>query len=975
MRILTWHVHGSYLFYLAQARHDFLLPVKPGRPEGYGGRGGLFPWPDNVFEVEAERVRDARFDCVLFQSRKNWEHDQWEILTEEQRRLPRIYLEHNPPDAHPTDTVHHMDDPSVLLVHPTHYNNMMWDSGRARSAVIEHGVLVPEGLAARGALARGIVVVNDLARRGRRLGSDIFEQISREVPLDLAGMGSEPGGLGDLPRKDLFERMVEYRFLFSPIRHMSLGLSICEAMMLGLPVVGLATNEMPSLIENGVSGYLDNDLSRLAEKMRQLLREPAEARRLGEGARRLARERFHIERFTQDWDEAFRLVAGGPRGAKSRSARKSEANGASLVQTRPGNGSARARIAVISEHASPIASLGGVDAGGQNVYVAQTARHLADLGYQVDVFTRRDDPDLPEIVDWMPGIRVVNVPAGPPQHVRKEEMLPFMGELAAWLTRFIQEQEIAYDLVHANFWMSGLVACEVKRALGLPFVITFHALGRVRRLHQGDSDGFPEQRFDIERRIVEEADAIVAECPQDRADLIHLYSADASRIEIVPCGYDPEELAPVSRAHARQALTLDPNEPLILQLGRMVPRKGVDDVIRALALVRGKWGHPARLLVVGGAADASDEQTRGEMQRLAEVAGENGVAGEVRFVGPADRGSLELWYSAADVFVSTPWYEPFGITPLEAMACGTPVVGADVGGIKYTVVHEETGFLVPPRDPEAIAERVAQLLSRPELREKMGKKGRERVARYFTWSKVADQLALLYQDVLRRSKVHELGLHRGAELIDKGFETLVDSARNAHQALRPALLEAADVLVRCIEQGNKIMTCGNGGSAADAQHLVAELVGRYRRRDRPALAALSLNSDTAVMTAWSNDEGFEHVFARQVEALARPGDVLVGISTSGRSPNVIRAMEAAKERGAVGLALVDGDGDLLNRLADVSLRVPCDDTQRIQEIHTFLIHMLVELVEERLVGRLRAPTEANGAAGPLKSGPAEALLE
>jgi glycosyltransferase involved in cell wall biosynthesis len=315
LRVLTWHVHGNYLYYLSQARAEFFLPVKPGRQNPYGGRGDSFPFGDNVHEVSAEAVRDLELDCVLFQSRANWEKDQYEILSDEQRRLPRIYLEHDPPRESPTDTRHPVDDPNVLLVHVTHFNRLMWDSGRTPTTVIEHGVLVPEAVRYTGTLNRGIVVVNHLKRRGRRLGSDVFEAARSEVPLDLVGMGSEEsGGLGEVKPMRLHEFEARYRFFFNPIRYTSLGLAVCEAMMLGMPIVGLATTEMVTVVENGVSGWLDTTVERLIERMRELLDFPSEARLLGAGARALAEERFHIGRFARDWEETFARVAGRPGG-------------------------------------------------------------------------------------------------------------------------------------------------------------------------------------------------------------------------------------------------------------------------------------------------------------------------------------------------------------------------------------------------------------------------------------------------------------------------------------------------------------------------------------------------------------------------------------------------------------------------------------------------------------------------------------
>lgn len=309
LRILTWHIHGSYLYYLTQARHEFYLPVKPGRPEGYGGRLGGFPWSNNVHDIPAEEVRNLQLDCILFQSRKNYTEDQYEILSESQRRLPRLYLEHDPPREHPTDTAHVVDDPDILLVHVTAFNQLMWDSNRTPTCVIEHGVTVPDGVRYTGEIERGLVVVNGLLSRGRRLGADVFERVRQEIPLDLVGMGSQQlGGLGEVRHEHLPALASRYRFFFNPIRYTSLGLAVCEAMMVGLPIIGLATTEMATVVENSVSGYVDTDVGKLMERMRQLLNEPESALALSEGARLCARSRFNIQRFTQDWDDAFALV-------------------------------------------------------------------------------------------------------------------------------------------------------------------------------------------------------------------------------------------------------------------------------------------------------------------------------------------------------------------------------------------------------------------------------------------------------------------------------------------------------------------------------------------------------------------------------------------------------------------------------------------------------------------------------------------
>lgn len=319
LKVLTWHTHGSYLHYLSHAPHDFYVLSKPGCPPGYGGRCGSTPWRDNVIDLPAARARGVEFDCILFQDDYQWEKDQFELLDAAQRALPRIYLEHDPPLAHPTDTRHPVDDPGVLLVHVTPFNALMWDSGRTPVRIIEHGVPETDGVRYGGELARGLVVNNHLGRRGRRMGPDLFLKARRTIPLDLVGMAAEElGGIGEIRHAGLPAFMARYRFLFSPIRYSSLGLAVIEAMMAGLPVVAPATAEMATVIDNGVSGYTATHLPALLGHMQELIDDPALARHLGEGARRTARDRFSIGRFSSDWDAALRHVTGSGAVAPTR---------------------------------------------------------------------------------------------------------------------------------------------------------------------------------------------------------------------------------------------------------------------------------------------------------------------------------------------------------------------------------------------------------------------------------------------------------------------------------------------------------------------------------------------------------------------------------------------------------------------------------------------------------------------------------
>jgi len=404
-------------------------------------------------------------------------------------------------------------------------------------------------------------------------------------------------------------------------------------------------------------------------------------------------------------------------------------------------------IALISEHASPLAAVGGIDAGGQNIYVAQIARELGRLGYNVDVFTRRDSERLPEVGEYAPNVRVVNVPAGPAQYVRKEDMLALMDEFSDYVCDFARRRG-GYLLSHANFFMSGIASLRLKEELGTPLVITFHALGRVRRLHQRGADQFPLARLAIEDRLIERADGIIAECPQDRADLATLYSAREARVAVIPCGFDRGEFWPITKPFARRALRLPANEPILLNIGRLAPRKGLDNLIRGLGVLARRHGIAAKLILVGGNSDLPDPELTPEIARLQAIAAEEGVAPQLVFTGRRTREFLKLYYSAADIFATTPWYEPFGITPLEAMACGTPVIGADVGGIRFSVLDGITGFLVPPNDPAAFAARAAELLRDPDRRKEMGRSGIARVQAQFTWPKVTRAVCAFYEQVL-----------------------------------------------------------------------------------------------------------------------------------------------------------------------------------------------------------------------------------
>ena len=310
LRVLTWHVHGSYLWYLTQVPVTWLLPVTPERENPYGGRSASFDWPDNVVEVPVEEVARTDVDLVLTQHRTNWDVHRHELLGDRVPALPRVHVEHDPPPRWPNDALHPVQDEHATLVHVTPFNALMWDSGITPSRTVDHGVVVPD-LPWTGDTAAAVTVVNNLYARGRRLGPDVFDRVAAEVPVDLAGMngGAYDRWLGDVRLTELHARLGRYRAFFNPIRYTSLGLAVCEAMALGVPVVGLATTEMATAVRNGTNGYVETDPERLVGHLRRLLADHDEAAALSEGARRTARERFGIDRFVRDWSEVLHAAA------------------------------------------------------------------------------------------------------------------------------------------------------------------------------------------------------------------------------------------------------------------------------------------------------------------------------------------------------------------------------------------------------------------------------------------------------------------------------------------------------------------------------------------------------------------------------------------------------------------------------------------------------------------------------------------
>ncbi|SMH47180.1 Glycosyltransferase involved in cell wall bisynthesis [Rathayibacter oskolensis] len=401
-------------------------------------------------------------------------------------------------------------------------------------------------------------------------------------------------------------------------------------------------------------------------------------------------------------------------------------------------------IAMVSEHASPLATLGGVDAGGQNVHVAALAEALARRGHRVVVYTRRDDPTLPRRVPFTSGVEVVHVDAGPARRVPKDDLLPFMADFARDLAaEWVDERP---DLVHSHFWMSGVAALDaseqVERATGrrVPVVHTFHALGVVKRRQQGALDTSPAEREWLEPGVGLSADRIVATCSDEAFELKNL-GVPTGAISVVPCGVDIERFTPDGPVAPRTGRTR------LMSIGRLVPRKGMGHAIEALARVVAD-GHDAELVIVGGSGSGDALAADPEYQRLHAIVEGLGVADRVALVGQLSQAEMPAMLRSADIVVCAPWYEPFGITPLEAMACGVPVVASSVGGLIDTVVEDVTGVHVPPRDPAALASALAALIDDPERARAYGAAGRERVESRYSWDRVAADTERAYSAVL-----------------------------------------------------------------------------------------------------------------------------------------------------------------------------------------------------------------------------------
>jgi len=416
------------------------------------------------------------------------------------------------------------------------------------------------------------------------------------------------------------------------------------------------------------------------------------------------------------------------------------------------------RIAMLSVHTSPLAALGGKETGGMNVYVRELCRHLAARGWGVDVYTRLQDPDMPPFaVREEFGYRTVHIPAGPRAAVDRRELFQHLPEFLAGMREYVEERALSYDLIHSHYWLSGWVARELAADWGVPAIHMFHTLGRMKE-RAGSPQGLQgaEERAAVEQEILQWADRIVAATPLDRQQMLDLYEADASRIVVIPCGVNLELFRPLDRCAARKELGLPADRRMLLFVGRLDPVKGLDVLLEAMCeltrMMRPCRAQDLSLAVIGGDREDHLEALMTDLSCLTDIRHELGLDELVVFVGSRSQEVLPFYYSAADVCVMPSLYESFGMVALEAMACGTPVIASRVGGLTYTVRDGETGFLVPERDPKALAEKLKLLLGQDELREEMGRRAVQ-VAQMYGWDVVCDEIEALYADlgVIRES--------------------------------------------------------------------------------------------------------------------------------------------------------------------------------------------------------------------------------
>jgi D-inositol-3-phosphate glycosyltransferase len=411
-------------------------------------------------------------------------------------------------------------------------------------------------------------------------------------------------------------------------------------------------------------------------------------------------------------------------------------------------------VAMLSYHTCPLATLGGKDTGGMNVYVQDLTRHLGRMGIHVDVFTRSQDEHIPHVLhDLGYGNRVVHVPAGPEVYLPKEMAASYLPEFVKGIQDFASQKGLHYDLIHSHYWMSGLAALDLRDAWGTPIVHMFHTLGVMKnRVARQASQLEGDYRIQGERRVLQNADRIVVSTTAEMVQLQWLYQADTQKMVEIPPGVETSRFYPIPQDEAKEFIGMLPCDRMLLFVGRIEPLKGLDVLIQALVLMRREEalkGMPICLAVIGGDPDASSETMTEEMARIQNMRQQYGLEDMVVFLGKRNQETLPYYYSAAEAVVVPSHYESFGLVALEAMACGTPVVASQVGGLAFLVLDGVTGYHVPVGEPEALCDRLTALFSDAELRMKLGQQAAT-FARQYAWEEIAARIVALYEDVLKQ---------------------------------------------------------------------------------------------------------------------------------------------------------------------------------------------------------------------------------
>lgn len=410
------------------------------------------------------------------------------------------------------------------------------------------------------------------------------------------------------------------------------------------------------------------------------------------------------------------------------------------------------RVAMLSYHTCPLATLGGKDTGGMNVYVRELTRHLGEQGVHVDVFTRSQDEHVPHILhDLGYGNRVVHVAAGPEIPCPKEDLVTYLPDFVRGIQDFVYEKGEEYNLIHSHYWMSGIAGIQLRSSWHIPLIHMFHTLGMMKnRVARSETEIEGQYRIDGEKKVLAEADRIVVATIAEKAQLEFLYRADPKKLSTIPPGVDLSRFYPISPDEAKAAVNIPPCDRMLLYVGRIEPLKGLETLIRAIADLKENGAldrYPFCLTVIGGDPDAGPEMISAEMARLQNLSRQLGLSELVIFLGKQDQDQLPYYYSAAEVVIVPSHYESFGMVALEAMACGTPVVASQVGGLGFLVQDGITGFVVPDGEPDALSERLYRLICEPDLRKKLGEQA-SKFAQSYAWQNITSQIITLYGQVL-----------------------------------------------------------------------------------------------------------------------------------------------------------------------------------------------------------------------------------